>query len=65
MTKNVRIENADLGTDKIIEIKIFRVIPGEPDVLERVETLPFPTAMTTIALTTNNRIELRELVKEN
>lgn len=45
--------------------KIFRVIPGEPDVLERVETLPFPTAMTTIALTTNNRIELRELVKEN
>ncbi len=36
MTKNVRIENADLGTDKIIEIKIFRVIPGEPDVLERV-----------------------------
>ena len=39
MTKYVRIENADLGTDKIVEIKIFRVMPGEPDVLERVETI--------------------------
>lgn len=64
MTKHVRVENADSGTDFKIVVEVWdKGYPeGEPDKLAFTENLEYPTAMTSAAvyLTSTRYLVVRE-----
>lgn len=58
MTKNIRIENADTGC----AIVAVDIVDDTPDgkVVSSTQYLPFPTAMTQVALTSTRSLVIRE-----